>query len=421
MPEQHDCPRPMADLGDDPWVCPTCRQRWEPRSIPDADPILVRVPSEHQRKGPRPATVIVNHVCTVPISEMVLGSPWRCACGKLWTLDSFMRPREIEGEVELRPDAGSVEVELPPRTGKTVAKWADAAMVTAEPHDGTTPKCYLIGATADPLGELASMNGIYTGKVFRSLSEVTNDDRHTAWEEVMKTRIQTPLEAIQFHFLFENVTRAFTHQLVRTRNATYAQESLRFAVKEGAPVALPPSLQGERKDDAMRVIWEAAVDKEMAAYNMLVDSGMPAEDARGLLPTNVLTRIHVVIDLRNLIQLAGNRLCTQAQFEWRAAISEMVRAIREHGDDKGDWQFKLISEIFRPVCYLTGKCEFQSKMDRPCSIRGRVDAFEQYGVKPEDWDVGARINKSVYPEPELYIDLLPIQPVEWLADPNAAR
>ena len=33
--------------------------------------------------------------------------------------------------------------------------------------------------------------------------------------------------------------------------------------------------------------------------------GVPAEDARGLLPTNIATRLHYRTDLRNLVNTAG--------------------------------------------------------------------------------------------------------------------
>ena len=75
-------------------------------------------------------------------------------------------------------------------------------------------------------------------------------------------KIVAPLEWIQVALLIEGVTRAFTHQMVRQRTATFVQESLRFAVKDNAAfeVALPPSISCLKDDDPRRVTWANAVE-----------------------------------------------------------------------------------------------------------------------------------------------------------------
>lgn len=310
-----------------------------------------------------------------------------------------------------------------------VQKWADEAMFRAEPVDAATgPQVYLLWMTPDPLGAIAATCKMYKGEVCRSLDHITDAERLHYFDEVQATRLKAPFEFVQFHFLIEGVTRAFTHQLVRQRTATYAQESLRFAVKEDFPIGLPPSLWGTTGDqhaaqhletnEWQRLVWEETVDAMQAGYEQLVNSGMPAEDARGLLPTNILTRVHYTTDLRALQEHAGNRLCTQAQFEWRLVWSKIIAAIREidyPGDLKPNGQTRVymadkLCDLFKPVCYLSGRCEFKSKMDRPCSIRDRVDANEKMGRPSREWGNPAQLG-----------NVLPIEPREWLLDPNAAR
>jgi hypothetical protein len=90
---------------------------------------------------------------------------------------------------------------------------------------------------------------------------VTDAERREAWEAATVSKLsETPLEWIQMSILFENVSRAFTHQLVRTRMATYAQESMRFAVKDNVQdaVKLPPSLAGTIPDSDFRAQCTAA-------------------------------------------------------------------------------------------------------------------------------------------------------------------
>jgi hypothetical protein len=112
---------------------------------------------------------------------------------------------------------------------------------------------------------------------------------------------------------------------------------------------------------------------------------MPAEDARGLLPTNITTRVHYHTDLLNLTRQAGNRLCSQAQFEWKIVWNQMILAILNYGPTDERWQQKEIIRLFKPVCYQKGSCGFHGPADRWCVIRDRVDAHATAGDPPDTW------------------------------------
>lgn len=282
-----------------------------------------------------------------------------------------------------------------------IQRWADKAMYASESMKGATgqdakgdvtPHVYLLQATPDPLGSLAAACAMYEGRVIRDIPrEVTDKDRLYYWEQVQKTHLKAPMEFIDFHFMVEGVTRAFTHQMVRQRTAVYAQESLRFAVKEGFAdeVPLPPSLMGLDPDDTSVELWKTAIESIELAYEALINGGMPAEDARGLLPHSITTRLNYKTNLRNLVEHVGNRLCTQAQFEWRLEVADMMRAIREYMPvgRNNDWQFELIAEsdIFRPVCYSLGHCPFNADFDRGCTIRDRVEAGNFGEIDMREW------------------------------------
>lgn len=363
----------------------------------------------------------------------------------------------------------------PDRMPGQVVRWADRAQYhsaampedTRAPGGGRRPTVKLLNATPDPLGSLAAFCGIYEGKVVRSLSEVTDDDRRAAWEAMRATVLNGPLESIQFHFLIEGVTRAFTHQAVRNRFSFIAQESLRFAVVDDEAwtdrSAYPPSLAAEpvssreiidRMDasgDPARVggyvspeenayalkrdAWDDAIMVAQAAYARLVEAGVPAEEARGLMPHSITTRYHWVVSMRTLLSEAGKRLCTQAQFEWRVVMAEIVKALRGkaakvskdesfHDWPHTGWQFELMASALQPVCYQTGGCGFMAKFDRGCTIRERVNRFEANNVPSSRWsedrwqDVAAGQTTE---GPDAFRPLIPIQPREWLADPAAAR
>lgn len=340
--------------------------------------------------------------------------------------------------------------------GKRIANFADESMFVAEPATDRLPKVTLIHANNDPLGQLAQLAMMYQGKSPRNLEDISDDDRAYYINDMEKNILGMPSESIMFHFLIENVTRSYTHQLVRTRHASYAQESLRFAVKEDFPVGLPPYLQGTnptayldnleegmklygahdsfapdyterveraeewaqkntRTEDIIRMEWDQTCDHIHEKYLSWIERGMPAEDARGITPHNILTKVNMVISLRSLMAMAGQRLCTQAQFEHRMVWNELIKSIRsfgyettyrttdanihagavfeETGDSQGglayevssQWQFELLAARFQPICYQTGSCQFQSDFDRYCNIRDRVQANAKIGRKSSEW------------------------------------
>jgi thymidylate synthase ThyX len=237
-------------------------------------------------------------------------------------------------------------------------KWADRAQYHAEEsHDwdekvGVPPKATLIWMTPDPLGALASFNQMYEGNVIRSMNDVDDDMRRKALSDVLATHLQAPLENIKVQFLLEGGDRAFQQQLTRQRTAVYAIESLRFAVKGDLAqcTTLPPHLYGtegssdpdlsvdfcledivksweythRKPKDQQRALWDYSIDIIDKVYHHLVDAGMPAEEARGLLPLATAGPIQFTTDMRNLIAHSGNRLCTQAQFHWRSFFVQMV-------------------------------------------------------------------------------------------------
>lgn len=384
-------------------------------------------------------------------------------------------PYQVQGLPNHHPNCATNQ------EGKTIQKWSDSAMFTAEPSDATNgPRVYLLSAPADPLGSIAACAKMYSGEVVRDLADVTDDERRHYLGEMQKTKLAMPLESVQFHFILDGVTRAFTHQLVRQRTAAYAQESMRFAVIEDnflERVALPPSIAGTvqeylaiesdiqnssnhgggwspemtnsvrqgkidrmSREERWRMKWDATVEVIQRGYQELVNDGMPAEDARGLLPTNITTRVHYITNLRALLDHAGNRLCTQAQFEWRTVFAQLAKALREHdgwydkstagydgnpipGNQGNGWQYQAISELLKPVCYQQGKCPMKADFDRKCSIRSRVDANAAINRPSSEWHEEKVLMGHVGDHGEYLKSghIEPISPVEWLADPGAAR
>ena len=278
-------------------------------------------------------------------------------------------------------------------TGTEIARWADVAMYAAKPTERNKrsgliePQVTLTYMTDAPLQRMAVPSALYEGRVVHHYSEISQSYALKWFDDMSNTVLEAPLEWIDFSFLFEGVTRAWMDQLLRQRTAVAVAESLRFSVKEDLEmeVVAPPSIAKLDEDDPRYVIWHEGVGHSHDTYTRLINAGIPAEDARGIIPLNTAVRVHYKTNLRNLVPHAGMRLCSQAQWEWKQVWHKMIQAIKAYGPEEDRWQQAEIVKLFKPICYQTGRCKFRASTDRFCSIRDRVEAHFRAGVPPELW------------------------------------
>lgn len=133
--------------------------------------------------------------------------------------------------------------------------------------------------------------------------------------------LRSSWEFVDFHFQINDVTRAFTHQMVRTRTASYAQQAQRVVDLSRTGVRKPDSVMAN--PEAMEV-WNVAAEAAMSGYHKLQELGIPNQDCRGLAPTNILTNISVKMNLRTLADLVGKRQNLRAQGEYAEVAEQMA-------------------------------------------------------------------------------------------------
>ena len=144
------------------------------------------------------------------------------------------------------------------------------------------------------------------------------------WGYMMDT-IQSSWEFANYTFEISGVTRAFTHQFVRTRTASYAQEAQRVVDLSDSTWLTPPKIV----DTPQGALFDASIEQSIHHYAMLRDAGVAPQDARGVIPTNIHTSIIAEMNLRTLSHLAELRLCTRTQGEYQDVFREMRRLILE--------------------------------------------------------------------------------------------
>lgn len=143
----------------------------------------------------------------------------------------------------------------------------------------------------------------------------------------MANTIPSSWEFVDYVFLMEGVSRAYTHQQVRTRAASYAQQTLRVLdVSEGFEYVYTEA--NKRSIFATGLINDVLIIIERA-YADLIKMGQTPEDARGILPTNIATNIVCKFNLRTLAELARSRTGGRTQGEYQqvinAAIDEVLK------------------------------------------------------------------------------------------------
>ena len=130
-------------------------------------------------------------------------------------------------------------------------------------------------------------------------------------------------EHIYFTFKIEGISRACSHQLVRHRMCSFTQRSQRYCSEDGFGYVTPPAIH----DKSAVGSYDYSMYEIEETYNELQRIGIPNEDARYLLPNSCETSLYLSCNLRELIHIANERLCTRAQWEIRDLVKQMVALV----------------------------------------------------------------------------------------------
>lgn len=155
------------------------------------------------------------------------------------------------------------------------------------------------------------------------LEHMTDEAVRRVLRTVITSGHTSTLEHASYTFAIDGVSRAMTHQLVRHRLASYNQQSQRYVTYADEPNFIVPPLVAA--DPVASEAYRAACEQAFANYRALLDAGVPAEDARYLLPNAMETKIVVTMNVRELLHFFTLRCCRRAQWEIREVALEMLR------------------------------------------------------------------------------------------------
>lgn len=155
---------------------------------------------------------------------------------------------------------------------------------------------------------------------------ISAGDIRSFLEKILSLGHHSVLEHASFTFGIEGISRVTTHQLVRHRIASFSQQSQRYVShKEIFDVVLPPSIASDLELSGK---FSALIGEIHHFYGEMVEKGIPAEDARYILPNAAETKILVTMNARELFHFFRLRCCERAQWEIRAMAVEMLKLVK---------------------------------------------------------------------------------------------
>jgi thymidylate synthase (FAD) len=165
---------------------------------------------------------------------------------------------------------------------------------------------------------------------------ISRDEMASFVERRLQTGHASPLEQVWFEFGISGVSRTFSHQFVRHRvGISFEQQSQRYVKFKDAkfPYTVPESVSRAGLGDRM----ETAFQEIGRLYQDLIDAGVPAEDARFVLPNATSTNFKVTVNFQELLHICDLRLCTRAQWEFRKVAALMRAEVNRNVSELGHY------------------------------------------------------------------------------------
>ena len=170
----------------------------------------------------------------------------------------------------------------------------------------------------------AAGNSCYSERPSYEIVEDINSER--VLSRIVGMGHHSVIEHAVFTFSVEGVSRALTHQLVRHRVASFSQQSQRYVSLTEPTYVTPHTVEG---DEEARRVFDETMDAIWKAYSRLEGMGIPAEDARYLLPNGCTTNITITMNARELLHFFSLRCCNRAQWEIREMADRMLELCME--------------------------------------------------------------------------------------------
>lgn len=144
---------------------------------------------------------------------------------------------------------------------------------------------------------------------------------------------------------------------------TRLQSSTRYIGYKNFKYVTPKSISNN--EEALNV-YNNVMSVISEAKKVLDELGIPKEDSANMLPLGMTTKIVDKRNLRNLMDMSRQRMCTRAYVEFREMFNDILEALRGYSEE---WE-KVISMIMMPKCEYLGYCPEKNSCGRKPKAKG---------------------------------------------------
>jgi thymidylate synthase (FAD) len=180
-------------------------------------------------------------------------------------------------------------------------------------------------------------------------------DRDEYFANILRSAHGSVLEHANYSFALRNVSRVFTHELVRHRaGSAFSQESLRYVRLTDIGFRVPPALEPVR-DQVISIVEQLEEFQVSAANELGIDAeGVPfhvkkevTSALRRLAPIGLSTDIVWTANARTLRHVIEMRTAEGAEEELRSVFDQVARIMQAEApglfqdfvrQDDGSWQ-----------------------------------------------------------------------------------
>lgn len=131
---------------------------------------------------------------------------------------------------------------------------------------------------------------------------------------------------------------------------TRLQASTRYIKYENFQYITPNTVA--KNDEAAKIYAETMQTIADACKKLENECGIAREDAAMLLPLGMSTKIVDKRNLRSLVEMSHQRMCTRAFWEYRELMGDICQALKEYSEE---WAY-LVDNYFMPKCEVAGYC-----------------------------------------------------------------
>lgn len=128
------------------------------------------------------------------------------------------------------------------------------------------------------------------------------------------------------------------------------QASTRYINYAEFAYVVPGSVK--RNEAAMEKYTEVMKTIQEGCRYLTQECDIPREDAALMLPIGMETKIVDKRNLRNLIDMSHQRLCSRANWEYRGMMNDIVKALSSLSEE---WAY-VTEHYFMPKCEMLGYC-----------------------------------------------------------------